>query len=193
MKKDFIFSDVNKLKGVGSQLSKYLKNKKIEKIKDIILNLPYSETDRSKIYKLNELEVGKVQSIKVLVKKLYFPRIRNLPIRIVCEDEVGKIDIVYFNSREGYIRKIFPVNNWIIVSGKVNFFKKKYQITNPDYVTKLENQDYVIKNIPKYNLTKGINEKKYRSISEQVINNLPRIDDWIDTNFIKKKLGCISC
>ena len=124
MKKDFIFSEVNKLKGVGNQLTKYLKNKKIEKIKDIILNLPYSETDRSKIYKLNELEVGKIQSVKVLVKKLYFPRIRNLPIRIVCEDEVGKIDIVYFNSREGYIRKIFPVDNWIIVSGKVNYFKK---------------------------------------------------------------------
>ena len=45
-KKDFIFEDVNKLKGVGTQLSKYLKKKRIEKIKDIILNLPYSETDR---------------------------------------------------------------------------------------------------------------------------------------------------
>ena len=185
MKKDFIFSEVNKLKGVGDQLTRYLKNKKIEKIKDIILNLPYSETDRSKIYKLNELEVGKIQSVKVLVKKLYFPRIRNLPIRIVCEDEVGKIDIVYFNSREGYIRKIFPVDNWIIVSGKVNYFKKKYQITNPEYVTSIDNKDYVIKNIPKYNLTKGINEKKYRLISEQVIDNLPIIDDWVDKNFIE--------
>ena len=185
MKKNFIFSEVNKLKGVGVQLTKYLKNKKIEKIKDIILNLPYSETDRSKIYKLNELESGKIQSVKVLVKKLYFPRIRNLPIRIVCEDEVGKIDIVYFNSREGYIRKIFPMNNWIIVSGKVNYFRNKYQITNPEYVTSLDNKDYVVKNIPKYNLTKGINEKKYRLISEQVIDNLPIIDDWIDKNFIE--------
>ena len=78
MKKDFIFSEVNNLKGVGPQLSKYLKKKRIEKIKDIVLNLPYSDTDRSKIYKLNELEVGKIQSIKVLVKKLNFPRIRNL-------------------------------------------------------------------------------------------------------------------
>ena len=34
MKKDFIFNDVNKLKGVGPQLSKYLKKKKIEQIKD---------------------------------------------------------------------------------------------------------------------------------------------------------------
>ena len=185
MKKDFIFSDVNKLKGVGPQLSKYLKRKKIEKIKDIILNLPYSETDRSKLYKLDELEVGKIQTIKVTVKKLNFPRIRNLPNKIQCEDEVGKIDIVYFNSREGYLRKLFPLNEYVIISGKINYFNKKYQITNPDYVTTLDKQEYVVKNIPKYNLTKGINEKKYRQISEQVINNIPDIDEWLEDDFIK--------
>ena len=186
MKKNFIFSSINNLKGVGPQLSKYLKKKRIEKIKDIILNLPYSDTDRSKIYKLNELEVGKIQSIKVLVKKLNFPRIRNLPNKIICEDETGKIDIVYFNSREGYLRKLYPLNEWLIISGKINYFNKKYQITNPEYVTKLDNQEYVIKNIPKYNLTKGINEKKYRFISEQVINNLPIIEDWLEEKFIKE-------
>ena len=185
MKKDFIFSEVNSLKGVGSQLSKYLKKKRIEKVKDIVLNLPYSETDRSKIYKLNDLEVGKIQSIKVLVKKLNFPRIRNLPNKIICEDETGKIDIVYFNSREGYLRKLFPLNQWVVISGKINYFNKKYQITNPDYVTTLNNQEYVIKNIPKYNLTKGINEKKYRNISEQVINHLPTVIDWLEFKFIK--------
>ena len=186
MKKDFIFTDVNKLKGVGPQLSKYLKKKKIEKIKDIILNLPYSETDRSKIYGLNQLEVGKIQSIKVIVKKLNFPRIRNLPNKIICEDETGNIDIVYFNSREGYLRKLFPLNEWVIISGKINYFNKKYQMTNPDYVTTLDKQEYVVKNIPKYNLTKGINEKKYRSISEQVVKNIPNIPDWLESEFIEK-------
>jgi ATP-dependent DNA helicase RecG len=186
MKKDYIFNNINVLKGVGPQLSKYLKKRKIEKIKDIILNLPYSETDRSKVVNLNELEVGTVCSIKVIVKKLNFPRIRNLPNKIFCEDETGKIDIVYFNSREGYLRKLFPLNEWVIISGKINFFNKKYQITNPDYVTTIENQEYVVKNIPKYNLTKGLNEKKYRSISEHVIKDLPIIDDWLDNDFIKK-------
>ena len=186
MKKDFIFSSIDSLKGVGPQLSKYLKKKRIEKIKDVILNLPYSETDRSRIYKLKNLEVGKIQTIKVQVKKLNFPRIRNLPNKIICEDETGKIEIIYFNSREGYLRKLFPLNKFIIVSGKVSYFNNKYQITNPDYVTSLENQEYVTKNIPKYNLTKGINEKKYRNISEQVIDNLPKIDDWLDQNFIKE-------
>tara|TARA_A100001015_G_scaffold268886_1_gene320090 strand:- start:4892 stop:6940 length:2049 start_codon:yes stop_codon:yes gene_type:complete len=186
LKKDSIFQDINKLKGVGSQLSKYLKKKKIEKIKDIILNLPYSETDRSKISKLNELEIGKVQTIKVKVKKLNFPRIRNLPNKIYCDDEFGKIEIIYFNSREGYLKKIYSINSWLIISGKVNFYNNKYQITNPDYVTNLDKEDYVVKNIPKYSLTKGINEKKYRSISEQVTNNLPMIDDWLENDFLRK-------
>jgi ATP-dependent DNA helicase RecG len=186
MKKDYIFKDINTLIGVGPQLSKYLKKRRIEKIKDIILSLPYDETDRSKLYKLNELEIGKIQSIKVLVKKLNFPRIRNLPNKIICEDDVGKIDIVYFNSREGYLRKLFKINEWVVISGKINFFNNRYQITNQDYVTTLEKKEYVIKNIPKYNLTKGINEKKYRSISDQVINNIPDIEDWLDIEFINK-------
>ena len=121
MKKDFIFKNVDVLKGVGSQLSKYLKKRRIEKIKDVILNLPYSETDRSKLYKLNELEIGKIQSVKVLIKKLNFPRIRNLPNKIDCEDETGKIQIIYFNSREGYLRKMYPVNEWVVISGKISF------------------------------------------------------------------------
>ncbi len=186
IKKEMIFQDVFNLKGVGKQLSKYLKVKKIEKIKDILLNLPYSETDRSKLINLNKLEIGKIQTIKVKVKKLLFPRIRNLPNKITCEDNTGKIEITYFNSREGYLRKLYPLDEWIIISGKISFYKNKYQMTNPDYVTSLEKEDYVKKKIPKYNLTKGINEKKYRQISDQVINNLPLINDWLDSSFLEK-------
>ena len=186
LKKEFIFEDVSKLKGVGIQLSKYLKRKKIEKIKDILLNLPYSTTDRSRISDIKDLEVGKIQTIKVFIKKINFPRVRNLPNIINCEDDTGKIDIVYFNSREGYLRKLFTINKQIVVSGKINFFRNKFQVTNPDYVTNIENESFVTKKMPKYNLTKGINEKKYRFISEQVTNNLPHIEDWLDSSFIKK-------
>ena len=44
----------------------------------------------------------------------------------------------------------------------------------------------MVKNIPKYKLTKGINEIKYRSISEHVIQNLPLIEDWLNYDFITK-------
>tara|TARA_X000001036_G_scaffold260627_1_gene242338 strand:+ start:2014 stop:4068 length:2055 start_codon:yes stop_codon:yes gene_type:complete len=186
LKKNTIFSNVNELKGVGKKLSIYLKNRKIEKVKDILLNLPYSETDRSQIVNLNKLEIGKIQTIRVLVKKLNFPRIRNLPNKILCEDKTGKIEIIYFNSREGYLRKLFKINEWVVISGKINFFNSKYQITNPDYVTSLDKEEYVKQVIPKYSLTKGINEKKYRLISDQVINNLPDVEEWYEDNFLKK-------
>ncbi len=186
LKKDIIFYDVKKLKGVGKQLSKYLKNKKIEKVKDIVLNLPYAETDRSKIIDLNRLEIGKIQTIKVIIKKLNFPRIKNLPNKIICEDKTGKIEITYFNSREGYLRKLFPINECVIISGKVNLFNNKYQITNPEYVTSIDKENYVKQVIPKYSLTKGINEKKYRLISEQVIDNLPEVEEWYEKDFLKK-------
>ena len=103
VKKNYIFNNVSVLKGVGTKLSKYLKNKKIEKINDLLWNIPYDFVDRSKISELNNLEVGKICTIKVQVIKYSFPRIRNLPNTIRCETKIGKIDIVYFNSREGYL------------------------------------------------------------------------------------------
>ena len=35
-----------------------------------------------------------------------------------------------------YIKNNFPVNEEIYVSGKLEFYKNKYQITHPDYILK---------------------------------------------------------
>ena len=185
-KNNYLLSEVTKLKGVGVRLSKYLKNKKLERINDLLWNLPYSYTDRSKNSPLNKLEIGKISTIKVLVKKYNFPRIRNLPNKVNCEDETGKIDIIFFNSREGYIRKVLPLNKKVVISGKINFYKKKYQITNPEYIAPIDNMEYVQKVIPKYSLTQGINEKLYRKIIEQIIKNLPEVEEWHDPKFLKE-------
>ena len=74
------------------------------------------------------------KTIKIVVNKYNFPRIRNLPFTIKCSDEFGKIDLVFFNSREGYIRKKLPLRKWVVVSGKINYFNKNYQIVNPEYI-----------------------------------------------------------
>ena len=185
-KKNFLFEDVSNIDGVGKKLSAYLKKKKIEKVNDLLWNLPYSFTDRSEIATLDKLEVGKIFTIKIKVLKYNFPRIRNLPSRVLCKDEFGEIDLIFFNSREGYIRKILPLNEWIAVSGKVNFFRKKYQITNPNYVEKIEQIELVKKITPKYSLTEGLSEKIYSKIIEKVFNKISEIDEWDDKEFVKK-------
>ena len=144
--KDMLFKKVSFLDGVGPKLTKYLKNKKIEKINDLLWHFPYSSTDRSDLVELNKLEPGKIQTIKVKIIKYNFPRIRNLPFRVICEDDFGKIDIVFFNSRENYIRAVLPINKWVLISGKINVYNNKYQITNPEYITSLDKLDYIKKN-----------------------------------------------
>ena len=57
--KDDLFRKYIFLKGVGPKLSKYLKNKKIDKISDLLWNFPYSSTDRSDMATLDKLEAGK--------------------------------------------------------------------------------------------------------------------------------------
>jgi|TARA_B100001093_G_scaffold516320_1_gene594818 ATP-dependent DNA helicase RecG len=185
-KKFFLFSDLETISGVGKKISTYLKKKRIEKVSDLLWDLPYSLTDRSQISTLDKLEVGKIFTIKVKVKKHNFPRIRNLPNKILCKDNFGEIDLIFFNSREGYIRKILPLNEWVVVSGKINYFRNKYQITNPTYLSKEENLDDIKTIIPKYSLTEGLKEKTYRNIIEKVINQIPEINEWHDDIFVKK-------
>ena len=71
-KKNYLFKNVSTLKGVGLKLSKYLKNKNIERINDLLWNLPYSYTDRSEITKLDKLEVGKITTVSVIAKNIIF-------------------------------------------------------------------------------------------------------------------------
>ena len=183
---DFLFQNVSILDGVGTKTIKLLKKKKIEKISDLLWNFPQGFTDRSNLQTLDKLEIGKITTIKVKVVKFNFPRIRNLPNKVICEDKNGKIDIIFFNSREGYIRKILPLNTSVIISGKINYFKKKYQITNPAYIVPINKEDYVNKIIPKYSLTEGLTEKIYRKLIEQVLKNITDLTEWHNDEILKK-------
>ena len=95
---DFLDRDITHLNGVGIKIKKLLKKKKVEKISDLLWSFPQGYTDRTNIKTLNNLEIGKITTIKVKVLKYNFPRIRNLPSKVTCEDNYGKIDIVFFNS-----------------------------------------------------------------------------------------------
>ncbi len=180
----YLLQDLTKLKGVGNKTATILKRKKINNLFDLLFRLPQSYTDRTQRLKVNELQVGKISTINIVVKKYSFPRIRNLPNKVICEDETGTIDCVFFNSYEGYIRKILPLNKEVTISGKINYFKKRYQITNPNYVSKESSLIEKIHN--KYSLTEGISEKVYNKIINQILENLPNLSEWLNLVILNK-------
>ena len=115
---EYLLSDISVLKGVGKSLSAKFRRKKINTIFDLILNTPSKYVDRSIESKIKDLHIGKIQTITILVEKYNFPRIRNLPNKVVCSDDTGKIECIFFNSYEGYIKKILPINKMVTISGK---------------------------------------------------------------------------
>ena len=181
---EFLLSDVNTIKGIGKKTTKLLKKKNINTIFDLIWNLPRNFTDRSHISKINELQIGKIQTVVVDVIKYNFPRVRNLPNKVNCEDETGKLDCIFFNSYEGYIRKILPLNSKVTISGKINFYKNKYQITNPTHISSDTNS--VRKIHSNYSLTEGLTENKYLSIINSVLSKLPDLEEWLSNEILNK-------
>ena len=173
---DYLLSDITKLNGVGKKTMEILKKKKVNNIFDLLWRLPKSYTDRTLTSNIIDLQIGKIQTIRIIPIKYQFPRIRNLPNKVSCKDETGKIDCIFFNSYEGYIRKILPLNEEVTISGKISTFKNKYQITNPVYISKNSSIIETLHN--KYALTEGISEKVYNKIIHQILKNLPNLKEW---------------
>ena len=65
----YLLQDLTKLKGVGNKTATILKRKKINNLFDLLFRLPQSYTDRTQKLKVNELQVGKISTINVVVKK----------------------------------------------------------------------------------------------------------------------------
>ena len=182
---NFFFNPVSKVKGIGPKIKKLFNEKKIDTNIDLIFNFPYGLIDRTHCPKLNNLEIGKISTIFVKVRKHNFPRTRRLPNTVQCFDETGEINIVFFNSRENYIKEILPINSEVIISGKVNFYKNKYQITNPDYATSINNEEKVTKIMPTYASLKGISNKTINKIYENIIKEIPDVPEWHRDHIIK--------
>ena len=180
----FLLSDLSNLKGVGIKTAKLLKRKNINNIFDLLWKLPKSYTDRSFSSKIENLRIGENQTITIIPQKYSFPRVRNLPNRVLCSDDTGEIECVFFNSYEGYVKKILPLGNEITLSGKIGRFRNKYQITNPKYVS--QDSSLIKQKHNTYSLTDGISEKVYNKIIKQIINELPTLEEWHSKDILKK-------
>ena len=185
----YLLSDLTALKGVGVKTTNLLKKKNINNLFDLLWKLPKSYTDRSSSSKIKDLKIGENQTVTVIPQKYLFPRIRNLPNRVICSDDSGKLDCVFFNSYEGYVKKILPLGKEITISGKISYFKNKYQLTNPKYIS--EDSSLIKQVHNQYSLTEGISEKVYNKIIGQIISELPELDEW-HSNQIVKKFGNLS-
>tara|TARA_B100001540_G_scaffold85150_1_gene76732 strand:+ start:502 stop:2571 length:2070 start_codon:yes stop_codon:yes gene_type:complete len=183
---DFLYQNVEKLKGIGPKKASYFKNLNINTVIDIFYNLPTRSIDRTQDIDFKNLEKGQTITTLVKVKKHHFPFNPKLPYVIECEKGSLIINIIYFSIRGNFLRKKYPENKELIISGKVSFYKSNLSVAHPDYIEEIENEDKLrtFENI--YPLTRGITLKDIRIVLNDAKNHLNKFDEWLNENIIKK-------
>ena len=66
---EFLLKDISTLRRVGYKTQELLKKKGIRTLFDVLWHLPQAFVDRSNLINIDKLEIGKICTIKVLVKK----------------------------------------------------------------------------------------------------------------------------
>ena len=113
-------------------------------------------------------------------------RFKKQPYRVHCLCNETPIDIVFFYARHPVVKKNLPEEEIRFVSGKLEYFRNTYQITHPSHIIETTGINE-IKNIePIYSLTAGLSQKIISKYIEQIIKNIPDLNEWIDEIYLKK-------
>jgi len=195
---NYLFSPITILKGLGDKTlkcyEKLLNLKSLEesvdaktpKIVDLLYHKPYDLSVRRKFPNIFDIKNGESIILKLIVDKHVVPFKNTQPYKIVCHNETGFITIVYFQYKE-FVKRAFPENKEIMLSGKAEVFGRELHITHPDYITSkiADNSIPVVEQI--YPLTKGITNKGVKTSINEALKKIDDLPEWIDQELVKKE------
>jgi len=131
---DFLESNITYLQGVGPKRAELLsKELNINTFRDLLYYFPYKYIDRTKFYKINELDQDlQFVQIKGAIKG-YYSEGRGNGKRIVADfaDETGTIKLVWFKGLK-WVTSSFPAGNEYIIFGKPGVFNGLINIVHPE-------------------------------------------------------------
>jgi ATP-dependent DNA helicase RecG len=132
---NLLFTPIEYLKGVGPSRGELLRKELgIHKYKDLINFYPNRYIDRTRYYKINELQnnVAEVQIIgKIInVKTVEFGKGRK---RLVATfvDDTGQMELVWFQGHK-WVRESLKINEVSVIFGKCTSFNGTYNMSHPE-------------------------------------------------------------
>jgi len=79
-----------------------------------------------------------------------------------------------------------PVGEKRAVSGKIELFDGKRQMTHPDHIVPVQEIDDIKRVEPVYPLTEGLSSKTLSKAINTAVGLAPNLDEWMDAAFLKK-------
>ena len=125
---------IDYLKGVGPNRADLLRKELgIHTYQDLINLFPNRYLDRTKYYKINQLQrnnadvqiIGEIVSLKEVAQK------RGKRLVATFKDDTGTMELVWFRGQK-WIRESLKLNKPYVVFGKVNWFNGVFSLPHPD-------------------------------------------------------------
>ena len=153
------FAQLISLQGIGPRTADIMAKRIGSFVIDLAFYFPVSLIDRSASPDINAITDGQIVTLSITIRALDIPVGRqSRPARIVGENDTGRIELIYFRAKADYLKSLYAVGKTVIISGRVDFFNQKKQITHPDYVVIPEQRSSIPAIEPIYPLSAGLRQ-----------------------------------
>ena len=136
MQKDYLDTNIEFLKGVGTQRADLLKKElNIYSFKDLLQFYPYRYVDKTKFYKVKEVISdqafvqlrGKISNVQLQGEK------RKQRCVATFTDDTGKLELIWFQGAKWISESLrTQLSNEFVVFGKPSEFNGKFNIAHPE-------------------------------------------------------------
>lgn len=179
--------NIGEIKNIGEQRLKKLNKLGIFTVKDLIEYFPRDYDDRSKVTKINELELNKVITVKGrVVAKPEVMRVRAMQItKTRIDDGTGILELVWFN--QPYLKNTIKAKEEYMFTGKVTEKYARLQMESPEYEIiddkALLNSGRII---PVYASTYKFSQKLFRGIIFDTLKEIKgQLEEFMPENIRK--------
>ncbi len=181
-----LFAEVTALKGVGPALARPLDRLKLSRIVDVAFHLPTGWVDRLKRTELMAQDAGRIIAIPLTATD-YRTSAGRGPTRVRAQDAHGNIvSLVYFGGSSGWAKKLFPIGETRLVSGKLETYGQELQMVHPDHVLPPDEADTLPEREAIYPLSEGLTSRRLGQLAAQAIDRAPDLSEWIESSLLAK-------
>jgi len=191
---DPLFSPVSALSGVGPKLADMIAKVTGRddaddcRVVDLLFHAPFSLIDRRNRPGIALAPQGSIVTIEGRVDRHVPPPARtNQPYRVYLHDDTGELALTFFRAKGNWLEKQLPIDEQVMVSGKVDWFNGRASMIHPDFIVKASEAENLPLVEPVYPLTAGLSPKTLRKAIEGGVARLPEFTEWIDLNLTQRQ------
>ncbi|QJB68169.1 ATP-dependent DNA helicase RecG [Parasphingorhabdus halotolerans] len=181
-----LFGETQSLKGVGKALAKPLEKLRLTRVKDLQYHAPSYWMRRKRVVELDEADVGLniVAEITPVDYRSGGPR---SPFRVYATDGPGNyISLTFFGRNSGWPKKLLPLGEPKVISGKLERYGDELQILHPEVLEPIEKDEIALVE-PIYPLSDGLGNKRMSQLIEQAVALAPELPEWIEPSLLASK------